>query len=302
MSEETQKNTSNTSILVNTTQNSIGNPGTSNLQGNQTNVNTVLIGNSTSSQHDNPSTYQVPQTTKEAQDPQPNPQMPGSLPSKVSSHSSNYVYNPAYSTRQAQNDGNKTLITVFVILGVILILCLCSAVCCLILTLSLDTTNTVDSSNTSMTKSETTPTPQSNSFSATPTPKSQPPLQSTYKVGEKIIIDGIEITVEEVRDDVIANFPTEGKKYIAVLVYVKNDDTRYASVSGYDFKLRTRDDALYSPSLLEKIEPALSFANLDPNTAVRGWVTYEIPVESKGLILMYTSKKGTTAINVDLGL
>ncbi len=277
--------------------------GTNNVNYNNTNLNTITIGNSISSQKDNPSTSQTPQATQDAQAPQQNMQMPGSLPSDLSYHAPNYFYNPASAARQVRNDGTKRLMKVLaIVLGVILILCLFSVVCCFTLNRFINKTNTLESSNTSKTKSETSP--QNNSVSATPTPNNQPPIKSTYKykVGEKIMIDGLEITVEEVRDDVIVKSPKEGKKYIAVLIYVKNVDAVFATVSKYDFNLRTQDDALYPPSFVDIKEPALNLIQIENDAAVRGWVTYEIPAEVKGLTLTYTSFEGSPTVRVDLGL
>ncbi|BDQ04874.1 MAG: hypothetical protein KatS3mg084_0392 [Candidatus Dojkabacteria bacterium] len=289
-SHNTQNNAGINSLHINSTQNSQYHP---------TNVHTVSIGNTVYSQQAHPSTYQGPQNPQVAQMPQSTPQMPGTT------NSPNYVYNPAYVIRQAENNDSKVLIKIFAITcGIILIICLCSVVCFVIYALSLETPSTVGSTNTSIT--QTTPTPkstnQAGSVSVTPTPKSQPPVQSTYKVGEKILIDDLEITVEEVKDDVIAKFPVEGKKYIAVFIYAKNNGTKSVSVNSSDFKLKTSDNTQYSPSVVEKTEPNFGYASIDPNTAVRGWVTYEIPQEAKGLSLIYTSNKGSTKITVDLGL
>ncbi len=220
--QNTQSSTGENTLPIDNTQNSQINPNTSsipietkqNSHNNQTDVNTVSIGNTTSYQKTHPSTYQDPQNPQVAQMSQSTPQMPGTT------NSPNYVYNPAYLTRQAENNDSKVLIKIFAITcGIILAICSCSLVCFVIYALSLETPSTVGSNNTSITQNTPTPksTNQTGSVSVTPTPKSQPPVQSTYKVGEKILIDDLEITVEEVKDDVIAKFPVEEKKICSSL-------------------------------------------------------------------------------------
>ncbi len=143
------------------------------------------------------------------------------------------------------------------------------------LSLSLKSMNKSKNDSTTSTSispstSTSTPTPQGSYLYITPTPTNQPPVQSTYKVGEKVIVNDLEITVEKVKD-VVAKYPTEGKKYIAVLLYIKNNKTKSVSISErYDFILKASDDSQYSPSIVEKTDPALGFATVFPDNAVRG--------------------------------
>ncbi|BDQ04875.1 MAG: hypothetical protein KatS3mg084_0393 [Candidatus Dojkabacteria bacterium] len=168
---------------------------------------------------------------------------------------------------------------------------------------SMNNSKNDSTTSTSTSSSTSTPTPQGSYLYITPTPTNRPPVQSTYKVGEKVIVNDLEITVEKVKD-VVAKYPTEGKKYIAVLLYIKNNKTKSVSISErYDFILKASDDSQYSPSIVEKTDPALGFATVFPDNAVRGWITYEIPKEAKGLSLVFDSSiTGGSLIKVELGL
>lgn len=80
--------------------------------------------------------------------------------------------------------------------------------------------------------------------------------------------------------------PTENKKYIAADLEIENMQEELLHVNVLYVRLKTTDGYLYTPRS-SYIDPALHFGSLAQGEKLRGWATFEIPVDSSPTAIIY---------------
>jgi hypothetical protein len=125
------------------------------------------------------------------------------------------------------------------------------------------------------------------------------------KVGQRIVQEGYALTVISVESASHYGYLTAdaGKKLIALDVLIESGADQGVNVNPFYFKIKDSEGYQYNVELFGK-DPALGSQNDLPNgEKMRGWVTFQIPATSKGLIMSYEPIQfsNTIRIRVDLG-
>lgn len=82
--------------------------------------------------------------------------------------------------------------------------------------------------------------------------------------------------------------PDNGKKFISVDVTIENIGSKQQDYNLLFFKLQDDQDFTYTPSIFPCQEPQISSGYLGISQKTRGYITFEIPTESKPQQLIYT--------------
>lgn len=100
-----------------------------------------------------------------------------------------------------------------------------------------------------------------------------------YKQGDVVEVDGLKMTISEVKEYVSSNQfmqPKEGKKNIAILVDIENISDKSNTYNPFNYKLNNKDGSNYKTAFTD-IEPSLSSGTLQPTKKAKGYLVYEIP-------------------------
>jgi uncharacterized protein DUF4352 len=162
--------------------------------------------------------------------------------------------------------------------------------------------------NQGNTPAGTVPPPQGPSPTASTAAGSQAaastPVPSTYKAGDRIKLGEeeffaiVEVDPEVKPTDVFK--PDAGNKWVAALVEIEGINPDGATYNPFYFKVRDAEGFEFTFSAFGK-EPMLQSGNeLQPGKKVRGWVTFEIPIASTGLVLIYAPGIFTEPVEVSL--
>lgn len=128
--------------------------------------------------------------------------------------------------------------------------------------------------------------------------------QAAPKVGEAATAKGYTLTVHAVSDPAqpySASFkPKPGYRYVSVDVSVVNTDTTKpnASYNPLYGKLKTSDNREYTPTV-GVVKPSMTSGEFAVGETVRGWVTFEIPVDAQLATFTY-APIGEARVVVDL--
>lgn len=184
----------------------------------------------------------------------------------------------AESTVKSFFGGITATLGVFVALIILLVLCCCGC-------LALSAIGSLGSSNRIIIQEEPT---------------------KIFNTAEKIEIDGVALTVNSVSNYVPESTFSRAKagyKLVVVDVTVENLN---ASASGYanpyNFEVKDSEGFKYSHDIFGK-EPYLSSDTIAKSEVIRGFLTFEVKEESKGLKLYYNKSWGFGKdVVVDLGM
>jgi hypothetical protein len=139
---------------------------------------------------------------------------------------------------------------------------------------------------------------------ASQAPSQAPAPSGAYKVGDRVKLGDEEyFAVTQVDPAVKATGafkPAAGKKWVAALIQIEGINPDGATYNPFYFKARDGDGFEYNFSAFGK-EPKLQSGNdLKPGAKVQGWVTFEVPAETKSLTLVYAAGFFADAVEVTL--
>ena len=104
------------------------------------------------------------------------------------------------------------------------------------------------------------------------------------KIGEKVAVQGMTVTVTEVRDPAPptqVSKPKEGNHFVAVDMTIENTDTKPTSYNALYATVKDSEGRQYQNTFTDVVNPALSAGNNSPGDKIRGWVVFEVPVSAK---------------------
>jgi hypothetical protein len=112
-----------------------------------------------------------------------------------------------------------------------------------------------------------------------------------HRVGERIRLGDEEyLTVTQVDPNVSSTTafqPAAGNKWVAALLQIEGINPQGATYNEFYCKARDQDGYEYIFDIFGK-DPQLQSSNdLQPGAIVQGWVTFEVPVATKSLTLVY---------------
>lgn len=155
----------------------------------------------------------------------------------------------------------------------------------------------------STTTPKVTPATGGSTKASSTTSATDVPASTTYKVGDRVEINGAAVTIVKVSDYAGDDFikPDEGKVFILVEVLVENVSQDKLTYLITDFKLKDADGYEYTNSLFAP-DPKFSSGSLAKGEKVRGNVLFEVPATVKGLVMSYNPMLKSYSIKFDLGL
>lgn len=104
------------------------------------------------------------------------------------------------------------------------------------------------------------------------------------KVGEKVAVQGMTVTVNEVRDPAqptSVSKPKEGNRFVAIDVTIENTDTKPVNYNALYATMKDTEGRQYETTFTDVASPALSAGNNSPGDKIRGWVVFEVPTDAK---------------------
>jgi Domain of unknown function (DUF4352) len=113
----------------------------------------------------------------------------------------------------------------------------------------------------------------------------------TYKQSEVVEIDGVKVSISEVKDYKSSNQfikAKDGNKFLAISVNIENTSGEGKSYNVFDYKLKDKEGASYQTGFAD-ITPALSSGDLQPTKKAKGYVVFEVPttIKNSDLEFMY---------------
>lgn len=113
----------------------------------------------------------------------------------------------------------------------------------------------------------------------------------SFKTGDKIQLGDYVVQVNSILDPYIEtneySKPENENKYVSIDVsYTNNTSDKTISYNVYDWKLFDGDGYSYTNAYTTK-KPNLSSGDLNAGKLVRGWVTFEVPSESKNYTVQF---------------
>jgi len=114
----------------------------------------------------------------------------------------------------------------------------------------------------------------------------------TYKKGDIVSIEGVNITVTEVKDYVSKNSfmkPESGKKVVAIMVTEENVSSEDKSYNLYNYSLKNKDGVQYTTAFSD-VEPAFSSGTMQPTKKAKCYLAFTVPTDVKNsdLELVYS--------------
>lgn len=133
---------------------------------------------------------------------------------------------------------------------------------------------------------------------------SSPTAQTqTFKIGDKVNLNGKTVTVNAVKPYTSGNqflTPKSGNKFVSVDISLKNDSNDAFNYNALDFKLQDSQGYDYSMATTD-VDPAISTGAIQPGQATRGFLAFEIPNTNDVSELIYTpSFFGTSQVIIQL--
>lgn len=150
------------------------------------------------------------------------------------------------------------------------------------------------STPTASATSDTSPTdtpsdPATDTEAATET--TEPPGDVEAVVGELVSGDQMHLVVESVDRGVSGSeflTPESGSEYVRVALALKNISDEYLTVSNLlQTRLRDDEDYQYSQTITGGDQPTFNDGQFAPGEVERGTITFEIPVDASGLMLVF---------------
>lgn len=129
-------------------------------------------------------------------------------------------------------------------------------------------------------------------------------LKITGKFGEKISVGNYNITVvntDVIKQDRKGTESTEGKKLVSVEVVIESENDYGVNIDPQYIRLKDSNFYEYSQTTNGKETSLKTNTNLPKGEKVRGWITFEVFENAKGLIFIYqTSTYDTKKVYIKL--
>jgi hypothetical protein len=128
---------------------------------------------------------------------------------------------------------------------------------------------------------------------------------SSYGVGDRVRLGdeeffGVTDVDPNVKGDGFLK-PDDGMKWVSALVEIEGINPDGATYNPFYFTVRDGEGFEYDVSIFGK-EPSLQSSNeLQPGQKVKGWVTFEVPTDAKGLTLIYSAGPFGEPVEIALG-
>ena len=119
--------------------------------------------------------------------------------------------------------------------------------------------------------------------------------QTEFKVGDIIAHDDKEITVKSIERDYSTGSefftPKDGMEYIKVNLFIENKSDDRISYNAFDWEIQDADGNIenYTDAMFAQADDALGSGDLAKGGKKSGSIVFEIPKNSAGLILHYSS-------------
>lgn len=128
--------------------------------------------------------------------------------------------------------------------------------------------------------------------------------KTTFKLGETVKYNGMELTVTNFKTTKGGEFdsPKSGNEYAVVTVKYKNAGKENISYNPFDFKMKNSKGQITSQVYLSTIKNELDSGDLAPGGEVEGEIAFEQPKGDKGLILQYTGNIFESESEIDFKL
>jgi len=134
-----------------------------------------------------------------------------------------------------------------------------------------------------------TTTPEKMSAIETATQEAQEKEPQYFKIGERVKMGELAITVNGVRESQGTEFetPKEGHKFVIVDATIENLSEESVGISSLlMFKMADADGYNYGPALFTEVRGQLD-GELGPGRKMRGEVAFEVPKDAKGLEFIF---------------
>lgn len=117
-------------------------------------------------------------------------------------------------------------------------------------------------------------------------------------------IDGLEMSILDYDENYVPvdefEQAEDGMKYIAVELNLENYSQNSIYYSDYNFKVKDTDGYSYQTTSFGTKEPVLGYGTLNIDDTVRGWVTFEVPLEVNEFTLVYSGSFGDKSVEFSL--
>lgn len=201
--------------------------------------------------------------------------------------------NQAEVTQPVQKSGSNKTIFIVLAIAIILFICFC---CGLFMATMMLVTPT----------STTTNDDTFETFGVDEN-KSEPDNKSVEYLDfdETANFDGLEISITDVDTEYMPEETTyyylaPDKRYFAVEVFFVNRSDEPVYYSDFDFKMKDSDDYSFLNIYSGAKQPTLSSGTLPTGQMIRGWITYEVPLEDTDLSLVYSGDYGNRSVEFSL--
>jgi hypothetical protein len=119
------------------------------------------------------------------------------------------------------------------------------------------------------------------------------------KTGERVAVQGMAVTVNEVRDPApptVVSKPKDGNRFVAIDLTIENTDTKPASYNALYATVKDSEGRQYDTTFTDVADPVLSAGNNSPGDKIRGWVVFEVPVNAKLATFKYEPLGGKQVV------
>jgi len=122
--------------------------------------------------------------------------------------------------------------------------------------------------------------------------KSTPKQQQLFKINDEIKLGDYVVSVIGKEDPYKAKNqfmqPKAGNRLVAVeVVYQNNNKDKTLDYNQFDWKIFDSKGYNFESGMTDSKEPQLSSGTLNPSGKARGWVTFEVPDESKDFKIQF---------------
>lgn len=126
------------------------------------------------------------------------------------------------------------------------------------------------------------------------TPNDQPDTNGRYHVGQRGVDGPFVLKLWEYRDPVkTALSPQSGNRVISFDVTVENSGAKTIGYNPFNAAVKAADDRVYSYGIsLQSVSPELGSGDLATGGRVRGWVTFEVPMDAVIIFFRMTDFDG----------
>jgi len=118
------------------------------------------------------------------------------------------------------------------------------------------------------------------------------PKQQVFKIGDSIKLGDYMVSVTQITDPYKAKNqymqPEKDKRLVAVeVLYENGTKDKSLDYNPMDWKMFDSQGYNYDWGFTESKDPKLNSGTLNPGSKVRGWVTFEVPTDSKDFKMQF---------------